>query len=370
MKLKHIKIESFAEKVKEKKIYCFGAGKALTEFLAEPETEYLKDNIKYIVDNAKEKQGDIIKYSNKCISVISFEKMLQSISLDDVIVITTKRFVEILEQLSNCDQLSTVDCYIYYYLRMEQNDYERDQVIIPKAFSAEAEICIPKKIHYCWFGRGEIPKQNRIWMESWKKYCPDYQIIEWNEENYDVSKNLYMKQAYERGKWAFVSDYARVDIISEYGGVYLDTDVELIRNIDDLLKNKAFCGFESRNFVSFGLGFGAVKKNSIIEALKNDYENRKFVMENGQLNEITCPVYQTDLLVKCGLIRNGQMQILEDITVYPERVLCGISPFSYKMTQKPDDTYSVHHFSGSWLSKEEQVIKKQIIQNIHELENI
>ena len=104
---------------------------------------------------------------------------------------------------------------------------------------------IPKKIHYCWVGGNSKPPLVKKCIQSWKKYCPDYEIIEWNESNYDISKNIYMKQAYEAKKWAFVTDYMRLDIIYEHGGIYLDTDVELIKNIDDLLSNEAFAGIES-----------------------------------------------------------------------------------------------------------------------------
>lgn len=369
MKIKAGKISEFAKKTKGKRnICCFGAGKMLTEFLEEFEDYCLEEEIKYIIDNSKEKQGTIIQCGGREIPIVPPAEMLSGISPDDVILITINRFTEITEQLKHYDELDNTECYIGYFLRMEQNDLNKDRVIIPKDFFAESEICIPKVIHYCWFGGEEIPKEYRGWMESWGKYCPDYQIIEWNEKNYDVSKNLYMKQAYERGKWAFVSDYARVDIIAQYGGVYLDTDVELIKNIDDLLKNQAFCGFENRRYVAFGLGFGAVKNCEIIEKLRDDYEERQFILKNGKLNETACPVYQTKLLMQYGLKRNGEFQNLGKITVYPERVLCGMSPLSYRITENLKDTYSIHHFAGSWLDTEDLALKKQIVKGMTTLE--
>ena len=371
MKINRGDFTKFFKDTKGKKnIFCFGAGKALTEFLEEFENCCLEDDIKYIVDNAKEKQGSSVQYGGRKIQVISTIEMLQKISTDDVILITIDRFSEVIEQLGALDKLENIDCYICYLLRMEQNDFDRDQVMMPKDFFAESEICIPKVIHYCWFGGSKIPEQNQIWMESWRRYCPDYQIVEWNEKNYDISKNIYMRQAYEKKKWAFVSDYARLDIIARYGGIYLDVDVELIKCMDDLLKNDAFCGFESRRYVNFGLGFGAVKNCGIIERLRDDYEERRFVLEDGQLNEIACPVYQTELLVRHGLKRNGEFQKLKEITVYPERVLCGMSPLSYRVTEKLDHTYSIHHFSGSWLSAKELKLKEQLTQSINKWEKI
>lgn len=351
MKLKRATIEKFSRKVKGKKnIICFGAGLALKRFL--DYQEYSLDNdIKFIVDNSKEKQGTVMHHDDKYMSIISPVEMLDQIIPQDIILITTSEFQSVLKQLESYDKLKNTECFFYHFMRWDQDEHERKESMIPSQFTALDHINIPKIIHYCWFGKSIIPKQNRIWMESWNKYCPDYQIIEWNEDNYDVSKNLYMKQAYEKGKWAFVSDYARLDIIEQYGGVYLDTDVELLKNIDILLQNEAFCGFESKRYVAFGVGFGAIKNHKLIAELKKDYEKRSFVLGNGKLNETVCPVYQTELLERYGLKRNGQFQLLENITVYPVPVLCAMSPYSFKMMENLENSYSIHHFTGSWLDK-------------------
>ena len=108
---------------------------------------------------------------------------------------------------------------------------------------------IPKKIHYCWFGRGEKPKLAKKCIESWKKYCPDYEIVEWNEDNFDINQNEYTKYCYNNKKFAFLSDYARLMVVYKEGGIYFDTDVEVVRSFDDLLNNKAFVGFETDEYV-------------------------------------------------------------------------------------------------------------------------
>ena len=133
---------------------------------------------------------------------------------------------------------------------------------------------IPKVIHYCWFGGNPIPEKDRRYIEGWKEKCPDYEIIEWNERNYDVSKNKYMAQAYEEKKWGFVSDYARLDLVYQYGGIYFDTDVELLKPLDNLLELEMFCGFESTKYVNFGIGFGAEKENPV------NYQNVRFFRRN------------------------------------------------------------------------------------------
>ena len=122
---------------------------------------------------------------------------------------------------------------------------------------------IPKVLHYCWFGGAPKPKNIQNCIRSWKKYCPDYEIIEWNEQNFDVSQSLYTRQAYDARRWAFVADYARLKILYEQGGIYMDTDVELLRSLDDLLVYPAFFGFQHNNEVATGLGFGAEARSPV-----------------------------------------------------------------------------------------------------------
>ena len=131
---------------------------------------------------------------------------------------------------------------------------------------------IPKKIHYCWFGRGEKPKLAQKCIASWKKYCPDYEIIEWNEDKFDVNMNGYTRMCYAEKKYAFLSDYVRWVVVAEHGGLYFDTDVELINPIDGLMNNDAFYGFETKEYVASGLGFGSVVRGKTILAMLAEYD--------------------------------------------------------------------------------------------------
>lgn len=213
---------------------------------------------------------------------------------------------------------------------------------------------IPKIIHYCWIGSSEKPKSVEYCIESWKKYCPDYEIIEWNESNYDFTKNQYMKEAYEAKKWGFATDYARLDIIYNYGGIYFDTDVEIIKSFDELLNQEAFIGFENTGgekiFVNSGQGFGAKPKNKIIKQMLNYYENMKFRNNDGSLNTIPSPRYTTEILCNNGLKRENKKQILNDITVYKQDVLCPKN-FTTGKVNITKDTYSIHHFTASWMDE-------------------
>lgn len=335
---------------KKRQIYCFGAGKAFDSFMVEFAQYKLEKHVKAVVDNNAGCMKIVAKtVNNVCIPVISMKQMLIDIKANDCILITTAGYEEVIKQLEKIEQLDAITYYIYTFMRIAQYDYDRWNVKIPSKRSLYRKKQIPKTIHYCWFGRNEIPAQYQKWMESWKRYCPDYEIIEWNENNYDVNKNQYTRQAYKRKKWAFVSDYARIDIVNEYGGIYLDTDVELIKNIDEMLMNESFCGFESCKYVAYGLGFGAKKDNALLHEIKEYYDNIGFVLAEGALKPKTCPEIQTEIMEKHGLKRNGEFQIVKGMTVYPPRILCGMSPYSLQIEKDLTSTYAIHHYAASWV---------------------
>lgn len=216
---------------------------------------------------------------------------------------------------------------------------------------------IPKVIHYCWFGNGNIPEKEQKCIESWKKYCPDYEIIEWNETNYDISKNNYVKQAYEAKRWAFVTDYVRLDIVYQHGGIYLDTDVELIKNLDPLLNHTAFAGMEnvtgSEYSVNTGLGFGAEKGNEIIKEWRDIYDILSFSTADGGQDLLTTPARTTACLKKRGFRQENVVQVFDGMVIYPTEYF---SPKHYdtKKIHITPNTYSIHHYSESWKSAEEK----------------
>ena len=183
---------------------------------------------------------------------------------------------------------------------------------------------IPKVIHYCWFGGTEMPAAYKKYMESWKRYCPDYEIKLWNEQNFDFSGNLYARQAYEQKKWAFVSDYARLKIIYEFGGIYLDTDVEILRPLDDLLELKGFLGFQDNKEIATGLGFGAEKGNPVIKAMLADYADAAFILPDGTYDTTPCPERNTEALIPLGFRADGCMQTVDGVTLFPADYFCPI----------------------------------------------
>lgn len=224
----------------------------------------------------------------------------------------------------------------------------------------EVEKLIPKVIHYCWFGMNPLPVEVEHCIDSWRKFCPDYQIIQWNENNYDIHKWKFTEEAYQHKKWAFVSDVARLDIIYQYGGFYLDTDVELVKSLDPLLTENAFMGFEYGRGVATGLGFGACKGNEIILGNLMQYQNMSFVNSDGSLNLTPCPTVTTAYLETKGLIRRDVFQNLGEIKIYPSEYFCPriCSDGSAVLTE---NTISIHRFAGTWTTeREKRAVKRRV----------
>lgn len=209
---------------------------------------------------------------------------------------------------------------------------------------------IPKIIHYCWFGRGEKPKLAQKCIASWKKFFPDYEIIEWNEDNFDVNMNGYTQMCYEQKKYAFLSDYVRLVVISEYGGIYFDTDVEVIKPFDDLFACKAFLGFETDEFINTGLGFGAEAHNPVVSQMIKEYEP----LLDGTHGVVGCPKLNTEALMKYGLRRNGKKQELQYATIFPMECF---NPYDAPTgcLHKSVYTYSIHWYAASWMDKKQKL---------------
>ena len=222
---------------------------------------------------------------------------------------------------------------------------------------------IPKVIHYCWFGRNPLPPLAIKCIESWKKYLPDYEIKEWNEDNFNVNIIPYTKEAYQAKKYAFVSDYARFWILYKYGGIYFDTDVEVIKPLDDIIAYGSFMGCEKDGAtgggtpaVAPGLGLGVNPGLGLYKEILEMYATLHFVLSDGALNLKTVVQYTTEILCKHGLKDTNQIQEVAGVMIYPKEYFCPLdSTLVMKMTE---NTRSIHHFGSSWLPKRKRVIKR------------
>ncbi|MGE7120740.1 glycosyltransferase family 32 protein [Peribacillus sp. NPDC046944] len=207
---------------------------------------------------------------------------------------------------------------------------------------------IPKVIHYCWFGGKDKPDIVNKCMDSWRKHLSEYEIIEWNEDNFNLNINTYVQEAYTTQKFAFVSDYVRVHTLYHMGGIYLDTDVEIFKSFDDLLHHDSFWGFEQENYIATST-IGATKENELIKMFLDSYEKKSFIKEDGSLDQLTNVAIVTKLIENLGLIKNGEYQELQDMGVfYPQTYF---SPYDYIncRTLITGETYAMHHFYKSWL---------------------
>lgn len=211
---------------------------------------------------------------------------------------------------------------------------------------------VPKIIHYCWFGGKPKPPLAEKCIRSWKKYCPDYEIMEWNEGNFDVSTApLYVRQAYEAGRWAFVTDFVRLRALVELGGVYMDTDVEVVKPLDTYLKHQAFAGFERVNAVQTGL-LACEKGFPLFREFLAHYDTATFLKEDGSLDITTNVEVLTNLCKKHGLICNDKYQVVDGLAIYPRDVFCPVD-FETEKLHRTRRTVTIHWFAGSWHTEEE-----------------
>ena len=250
---------------------------------------------------------------------------------------------------------------------------------------------IPKKIHYCWFGRGPLPKSAKKCIASWKKFFPDYEIIEWNEDNYSVDKIPYVRQAYEAKKYAFVSDYARFDILYHEGGIYFDTDVEVIKPFDDILTKGAFMGCEidgvdprkrigaceceekiiardgaeQRIAVNPGVGMAATPGIQLYKEVLDYYTTQQFLNMDGSLNTETIVTKTTNLLMHKGLKDAKEIQTIDEINIYPKEYFNPLNNNTGKL-EKTNNTHSIHWYSMSWITPMGR-LKSKFTRPIHRI---
>lgn len=222
---------------------------------------------------------------------------------------------------------------------------------------------IPKKIHYCWFGKKEKPEIVKKCIKSWKDVLNEYEIIEWNEDNFDIDSNKFVRQAYDAEKFAFVSDYVRVYVLYNYGGIYLDTDVEVYKKFNnEILNNESFWGFEEKDFIATST-IGAIKGNNLIKQFLDYYKDKNFFEDDGSIDTLTNVAIVSDMVKKFGIRLDGSYQRIEGIaTIYPQEYF---SPYDYIncYSKETENTYTMHHYYKSWLPMRTRIktyIKKSV----------
>ncbi len=213
---------------------------------------------------------------------------------------------------------------------------------------------IPHIIHFFWFGGEEKPESVQKCIASWRKYCPDFEIKEWNEDNYDIHKHQFMENAYQAKKWAFVSDYARLDVLYTYGGIYLDTDVEVIKKLEPLCDHAGFIGFETDELINDGQGFGCMPEMPVIKEMLSVYDtDDAFQILDGEKQFIESPRLRTEVLLNHGLRLNGLRQNVAGMEIYPVEYFSPKDFKSGRLNITPN-TFSIHHYDSSWKDEKDR----------------
>lgn len=224
-------------------------------------------------------------------------------------------------------------------------------------------IMIPHYIHYCWFGGNEKPEMVLKCIDSWKKYFPGWEIIEWSEKNYDINKCQYVIDAYRLEKWAFVSDYVRFDVLNQFGGIYLDVDVEFIKEIPiDYLTYSCFAGFEKAGEVSPGLIFAVEPKHWFLKDILDSYKNDRFYYNSDGIYE-TVNTRTSNILKRYGLIQNNKYQVVKGIHIFPSEYFCGYDT-DIREPEITNNTICWHHYLGSWNQKTIKMKLQDVVKNI------
>lgn len=339
-------LKHFKGNIRGKKLFVWGGGNR-TE-LCYNEWE-IKEDITAIVDSNEKMWNKPWCIDNR-ILCINKEKMISDICMygvDNCVLLITPAFysMDIIEELDGVDNINGLETYVVSLI---------SEYYVPQDFEfTEGIPKIPKKIHYFWFGGKEISEKCKRYIETWKRFCPDYDIVRWDESNYDITKNQYMYEAYSVGKYGFVPDYARLDIIYNHGGIYLDTDIELCKNLDNLLCDNSFFSVDFEGCVNTGSGFGAIQYNPIISDMMRAYENEHFIDKDGNMNLKPCHHYQNPILKKAGFVITQRYQKIDGNVLYPCEVLAPISTYSgiERITEK---THSIHRAELSWISDSER----------------
>lgn len=341
--------QKFAEHVTEtdKRIIFWGAGaigKVLMPYICH---RYgLDAKVLGYIDNNPVKQGQEIELASRKTRVCSCD-LLKGLNPDRyILMISNGDFYPVLEQLEAMPGMrDTMVCIAPMIQLQEERESQEDGIR-----RDSADPLIPRVIHYCWFSERPLPVGLQRCVDSWREKCPDYEIICWNEKNYDYMRHPYTRQAYEAGKWGFIPDLARLEILYEQGGFYLDTDVELLKSLDSLRYQEGFCGREDWGHVNFGGGSGCVRHSGIVGALLDFRRDVPFLLADGHYNLEASGYFETKPLVDRGLSVINQTEAIDGFNVYASEFF---SPYNYISGKESitDQTVSIHYFSGSWLGE-------------------
>lgn len=340
---------AFKNYMQDRKVYIFGAGRALESCM---DLYCSHRTVHGIVDNNEILWGKSIKHNGFNVPIMGTHEFIQRLGLKEeleqsLLFISSPFYAaEIVEKLDKIPELDGLECFLQVLIRNTKEATENFEF-------SKGENKIPKKIHYIWISENPLPNEFKKNIETWRKYNPDYEIICWNEENYDFTKCDYVREAYEAKQWAFASNYARLDIVREQGGIYLDTDVEAVSSFDVLLKDKAFVNMGCADRINLGCGFGAVQKNEMINEMVKCFEERHFLLENRKPEKTPFHAIIHPVVKKYGFKIENRYQKKNGMVLYPCEVM---SPLTIDGMEDfvSEKTISIHKEAGAWKNEKEK----------------
>lgn len=343
MKLCNCRLDELQNRIEGQKVVLFGVGEYFELYMKEILPEDVLCAVSYAIDNGR--YGFDITILDNIVPVYSPDKLLEE---DKCIVLlgSSNYMSEMYEQLENMNLCDDISCYIFPFIMVNSAGRQNTQIKMQLELT-KTRPQIPKVLHSFWFSGDKKPEAYQKCIDSWSRVCPDYKIYEWNMDNYDYGKHPFMKKAIEERKWAFASDYARLDVIYHQGGIYLDMDVELLHPLDNLLGCEAFFTFDTQNDIDLGT-FGAKADNLLIKELMELYDDAVFSGEMKKMNVLCQPRYIRPVLRKAGLKLNGNMQLINGMVFLPRNYLVPQDSIIYELSAMSKETLAIHRYNAGW----------------------
>lgn len=324
-------------------IICFGAGMVFLHIEHLLAATGILGKISAVADNDSAKWGQIINYGRRNYKILSLQELGKISWINPLILISCEKDEEVIEQLNKNDFFDKWK--VASYPKLNRFYRAKLKAVVPKK---EKEYCIPKIIHSIWFGKKIIPEIQQNYMEGWKRLCPDYEFRLWDESNYDVSQYNYTREAYKSGDYARVSDYVRMDILYRYGGFYMDTDVELIKNLDILRRHLAVFAYGEWPVVNSGIICGTVPGNDLIACIRDIPRSQSHYYDSvGKPDKKTNCYYENEIFKTAGFKGDFTSQIIKGIAVYSPVYFASEGRY-FSQKEITEKTIAVHHCAGSW----------------------
>ncbi len=366
MKFINCSYEEFKKNIEDKKVIQFGVSSAWHYYLKvfPSLSEDVLDKTIFIVDNDEQKQDKQSEIAERVFQVHRPNEIAEYNNYVILITVSLAYQENICKQLNSLKLSDDVECYSLPL--MTYTDHQIDNSCVREYFSDRTTPKIPAKIHSFWFSGEEKPDLYKRCVDSWYKHCPGFEIIEWNADSYDVTKNQYMFEAFQCKKWAFVSDFARLDILHQYGGIYMDMDVELLASLKTLLCADSFFCRQEDGFLELGSGFGVQAGDTLIRKMLDTYSGRKLILPNGNMDKTPQPEWLNNVLSENGFYKCHDSQIIGNrLILSNDYISCEAGGNTIETAR-----LGVHWHNGGWLDEKErnliktaQRMREQITKN-------